>query len=500
MKKQAEMSKAKKNTTKKNTKKKCQVENCEKTPVYNFKPNKEDGGILCGEHKEPNMIDVTRKICEEDTCIKQANFNYKGETKGIMCSDHGKKLGMVNVLQKTCEKCDKRGHFTVEGKEGMYCRTHAGEDGTSKANKPCAGEKCNKQPSFNMPGEEKGLYCFDCKKDGMIDVKNKLCCKCNKVRPNFNYPSESRPLYCFDCKTDDMVDVMHITCHTPGCTTRASYNYASESGPIHCAEHGGKIEGMINFIVDLCENKDCGKVASFGNPGTTKGRWCSIHKEDDGVDVRHIKCSEDGCNAQARYSNFKYCLQHCPEEEYKNSINKVCRYCDLTNESQYVCNDCKKRANKTEWAVVQYIKQNIDSNFIHNSSRMFNGLSIKRPDLFVELPTHCIIVEIDESQHKAYKCECARVAEIVGCLGYLKKKPIIFIRFNPDRIKHKNKVITVDMKTRLSKLVDIIKSELDKQYDTFVVMLIQLYYDDTYKAYCDVKVQDITDDTVADFK
>jgi hypothetical protein len=240
-------------------------------------------------------------------------------------------------------------------------------------------------------------------------------------------------------------------------------------------------------------------MAMFGLPNK-RAQYCDTHYVRNVMVnvVLESKCDTIDCDAtyDVIIEDVKYCFHHCPESEYKHSINKVCKYCDITSQSQYICKDCKKLANKTEWGIVQYIRQNIDSNFIYNSSKIFNGLSNKRPDLFIELLTHYIIIEIDEHQHKSYKCECARSAEIVGCLGTIRTKPVIFIRFNPDKIKHKNKILKIDMKTRANKLVEIIKSELDKIYDKFGVTLIQLYYDDTYDEYCDVKIQDITDDIV----
>ena len=42
-------------------------------------------------------------------------------------------------------------------------------------------------------------------------------------------------------------------------------------------------------------------------------------------------------------------------------------------------------------------------------------------------------------------------------------------------------------------LVDTIKDELVNTYDTFIVKTIQLFYDDDYKEYQQVKTEDITD-------
>ena len=43
-----------------------------------------------------------------------------------------------------------------------------------------------------------------------------------------------------------------------------------------------------------------------------------------------------------------------------------------------------------------------------------------------------------------------------------------------------------------SKLVNTIKEELVKDYEQFIVKIIQLYYDDNYEKYQEVKEEDIT--------
>ena len=52
---------------------------------------------------------------------------------------------------------------------------------------------------------------------------------------------------------------------------------------------------------------------------------------------------------------------------------------------------------------------------------LVNSLDVqkKRPDIFFDLSTHCVIVEIDENQHNSYEdiCECARINEIVNGIG-----------------------------------------------------------------------------------
>ncbi len=117
---------------------------------------------------------------------------------------------------------------------------------------------------------------------------------------------------------------------------------------------------------------------------------------------------------------------------------------------------------------------------------MLQGCSLKRPDIFFELPLHCVIVEIEEHQHKSYEdiCECARLNKIVyGICGL----PVIIIRYNPDIVKNKNTIYNVSASDRIDLLVNTIKNELVKKYDTFIVKIIQVYYNDNYDIYQPIK-------------
>ena len=45
-------------------------------------------------------------------------------------------------------------------------------------------------------------------------------------------------------------------------------------------------------------------------------------------------------------NNIKYCLSHCPDKDYEISVKRLCKYCDITEESKYICKDCDKIKNK----------------------------------------------------------------------------------------------------------------------------------------------------------
>jgi hypothetical protein len=123
---------------------------------------------------------------------------------------------------------------------------------------------------------------------------------------------------------------------------------------------------------------------------------------------------------------------------------------------------------------------------------MLQGCSKKRPDIYFELNMHCVIVEVDEHQHNTYEdnCECGRINEIVNGIG---GKSVIIIRYNPDVIKNKGKILDIKNVDRIDLLIKTIKEELVKEYDIFIVKIIQIYYNDDYNKYQNIKEEVITD-------
>ena len=49
------------------------------------------------------------------------------------------------------------------------------------------------------------------------------------------------------------------------------------------------------------------------------------------------------------------------------------------------------------------------------------------------------------------------------------------------------------LSNKINLLVNTIKEELTKEYDSFLVKIIQIYYDDDYETYMDIKEEIITD-------
>ncbi len=63
--------------------------------------------------------------------------------------------------------------------------------------------------------------------------------------------------------------------------------------------------------------------------------------------------------------------------------------------------------------------------------RIEGGCSRRRPDLFLDMGSHIVIVEVDENKHDEYDCTCEnkRLMEISQDLNH---RHTVMIRFNRD--------------------------------------------------------------------
>jgi hypothetical protein len=359
----------------------------------------------------------------------------------------------------------------------------------------CIFKDCYKRPNFNLPEQKKPLYCLEHKKENMIDITSKRCIHndCMK-RPTFNSPDQIIPLYCFKHKKENMINVINKRCIHDGCIKIPNFNLPNETKALYCYEH--KMKNMINIISKKCIHTNCIKQAYYNLQNETRALYCSAHKKENMILIRKKKCIYKGCLKIPIFNlpnetEGLYCSKHKNDNMINIKNKRLCKYCDIKEESNFICKECQKIKNKKEWSIVRYLRKVIDTNFEYNSSKMLQGCSKKRPDIYFELDKHCLIVEIDENQHNTYEdsCECSRINEIVNGIG---GKSIIIIRYNPDTTKNKGKIIEINQEKRINLLVKSIKEELVKDYDKFIVKIIQLYYDDNYEEYNEIKEEEIT--------
>ncbi len=168
----------------------CKEPNCELRAFYNFE-NDEWKCLYCNEHKKEGMVYLKkRRICIDEYCKKNANFNFEDDKYPDYCSIH-KKEGMIDIKNKRCSK-----------------------------------ENCDKRPFFNLPDKIGGLYCFDHKLDKMINVCTKKCLQKEcEVTPKFNYDGKKNGIYCSQHQLENMVNVQAIKCKNNCGTQLRSIKY-----------------------------------------------------------------------------------------------------------------------------------------------------------------------------------------------------------------------------------------------------------------------------------
>ncbi len=317
--------------------------------------------------------------------------------------------------------CNTRPNYNIEGsKEALYCKIHKTDTMIDVMNKKCIHNGCNTRPHYNIEGSKKALYCKTHKTDTMVNVIDKRCIHdgCN-TRPHYNIEG-SKPLYCATHKTDTMIDVKNKKCIHDGCNTRPLYNIEGNKNPLYCKIH--KTNTMVDVKNKKCIHDGCIKRRTYNIQGNKIPLYCETHKSDIMVNVVSKKCRTEMCDIIVLKKNYK-------------------GYCVPCFMSLYPDEPVSRNYKVKEYAVVEYVKNNFpELSWIYNK-RVYDGCSKRMPDLFLDLGDKVLIVEIDENQHIEYDCSCEnkRIMELSLDLNH---RPIIFIRFNPDKYKNNGKVIS----------------------------------------------------------
>jgi hypothetical protein len=355
----------------------------------------------------------------------------------------------------------------------------------------CKGKNCKKRSNFNVRGLKTGLYCSTHKLPDMINVETKTCFHedCETI-PNYNVRGLKMGLYCATHKLDGMIDVIHKSCFHEDCETQPKYNVRGLKTGLYCVEH--KLDGMINVLSKTCFHEDCETQPKYNVRGLKIGLYCSTHKLDGMIDVETKTCFHEDCETQPKYNvrGLKiglYCSTH-KLDGMIDVIHKTCHLCDtLISNKQYRghCLRCfintfptenVARNHKTkERNVVDCIKLMFPDLDWKEDRKVSCGCSQRRPDLFLDLATRVIVVEIDENQHTDYdsNCETKRMMEISQDVG---DRDIVFIRFNPDNYKKDNVKITSCWGTDGNGLTIVKKSKIKEWKQRTDTLNTQIQY------------------------
>jgi hypothetical protein len=420
----------------------CAETDCTTRPSYGYKGCKP---LRCSKHKLENMINVVSKRCEDKNCDRLANYGYKSITH---CIQH-RKEGMKNPSIKYCtwKGCNTEATFGYKSRCPLKCKKHKSPDMTDVINRRCRHPNCTKFPSFGKESN-RPIYCFDHKKDDMINTNKKSCNngECDTI-PSYGY-IQGNAIYCKAHMQKDMVNVIDKKCLHEDCFVKPSYGY-EKYRPIYCKKHMKK--DMINVISKLCAYDDCVKQASFGNKFVL---YCSNHKEKGMKNIKDKKCLHENCDKRPNFGyageSPEYCVCH-KKDDMIDVVRKKCIICtEISAMKKYenMCFRCycytypekpvfRKYKLKQHFINEELKKTFPDINFIYDKG-ISGGCSRKRPDWFIDCLTHSIIIECDENQHlfKKYNKQC-EMSRIMKLFTDLANRPLIVIRFNPDKYKDK---------------------------------------------------------------
>ena len=240
-------------------------------------------------------------------------------------------------------------------------------------------------------------------------------------------------------------------------------------------------------------------------------RQKSLCKECDGTSIcehkrKRSSCKEcDGasiCEHKRRRNQCKECggASICEHQCIRNhciicSPQIACNYCKLNimsrNKYRPYCFNCYCVLNPD---IEHLRKYKIKENYLTDALKEMylltpfiqdqiikGGCSKRRPDFLFELFTHTIIIENDENGHSNYDttCDIAKLNETFTDLG---DRPLVLIRFNPDKYKNKScfdkegKLIKIEWVKRVNILKETLIKHL-KQIPNEIITIIKLFFD-----------------------
>ena len=127
-----------------------------------------------------------------------------------------------------------------------------------------------------------------------------------------------------------------------------------------------------------------------------------------------------------------------------NIIERECTSCKLKwiiPDDQKMCNACldynTPSIRNTKENKIRDMLNAYEIKFDSHDKRVDNLCSYKRPDFVIDYNFYKVVLEVDENQHRSYPCECeqSRMIQIHQDIGM----DVLFIRFNPDNYRDKNK-------------------------------------------------------------
>lgn len=355
------------------------------------------------------------------TCKSGSAICKHGKEKYFCVECKGAGICEHKVHKRSCKKCGGSA-LCEHGKDKYYCKacgTNYCEHGVHKRFcKSCNGT------GICEHGEVK-YYCRTCKGAGICEHNN-------------------YKRYCVQCKGSSI------------CIHNKIINHCSECNGSSMCEHK-KLKSMCKDCngVSICEHDKLRTRCNICNGGSI----CEHNKRRDNcVDCSTPEklCEHCNCAFMSRNTIYQpYCFRcFC----IKNPDADVSRQYKL--KELYLQKELINTFNTEE----KYVNMKLPIIFDKTV-----GLSGKRPDVFIDLGSHSIIIECDENQHKDYNCENLRIIQL---FNDLQNRPMVMIRFNPDKyININNEKIHGCFQYKNNKFIGVNTEEWELRYIKLIEIL-----------------------------
>jgi len=433
-----------------------------------------------------------KKFCSE--CNGRATFAPDWGIKPTLCSFHGEEVGYISVSGLKCviERCKKRARFTGpetrKGRKLVRCPDHKHENSTATKYGLCThidpetGKKCETYASLGTVGGKKE-FCVSHKPPDRNDIVSKdsrICKNPNCItRATFGIKGTKKVLFCKEHRDPEIhVDIAHALCTVSGCEERKDWGPPGEKA-IVCQFH--KENGHIRTDKTLCIIEGCTSRNIFGDEDEGIAKYCSKHKDKNHVDLSCTKCKALDCKEPALYGfpgySREYCYKHknirmvSKSASLPKEIDKNCAYCCTTiHYNEEFCSGCKTYISLEKTAHLKRKEEEVREMLVENKIEFIynkrSGESRRMPDFLIKTKKGYLVIEVDEDQHKRKDysdCEIPRMVQVHNDL-WMKDtdfdKPLLFIRFNPDRYKPSERKREIIKNIRLKKLLQVVEEAI----------------------------------------
>ena len=170
------------------------------------------------------------------------------------------------------------------------------------------------------------------------------------------------------------------------------FNKEGEINALYCSNH--KLEGMINVKHETCIHEGCNISPAFNKENETKALYCSKHKIEGMINIISHTCIHEGCKILPVFNNegstkALYCSKH-KIEGMVNVISQTCKnewcltqvqekyngYCLFCYINMFPDKPVSRNYKTKEYAVVEFVKTTFpDLSWISENEGTFRSFS-----------------------------------------------------------------------------------------------------------------------------